>query len=130
MEIVEIKLNPLAMQQFADIVLAETIDVFQKDIVPECVKLSPVTPEGIAHNIAQGKKGVLATGTGHNRQSIDADVVQTPEGPKAELYTQSGYGGYLETGTSKMRAQPYIYPGFLKHIGELAVRVRARLLGI
>ncbi len=28
------------------------------------------------------------------------------------IYTQSGYGGYLELGTAKMSAKPYIYPAF------------------
>lgn len=122
-----LKLNPNAWKQFHDIVMKETIDIFEKDIVPECVKLSPVTPEGLAINLAQGKTGVLAKGTGHNRQSIDSEVLDEPKGPTATLFTASGYGGYLETGTSKMRAQPYIYPGFKKHIKKLAEYVRERI---
>ena len=50
-------------------------------------------------------------GTGTNRRSIDSAVTETENGPQAELFTQSGYGGYPEVGTSKMRAQPYLWPG-------------------
>jgi hypothetical protein len=32
------------------------------------------------------------------------------------IYTQSGYGGYLELGTAKMDARPYIYPAFQRSV--------------
>ena len=35
------------------------------------------------------------------------------------VFTISGYGGYLEIGTSKMRAQPYIQPAFEMAVQEL-----------
>jgi hypothetical protein len=80
--------------------------------------------------------------TGHNRRSVTVDIFEggkklrtisegefdaAQNAPGAEdgtrfgeampnqtfrVYTQSGYGGFLEVGTAKMDAQPYIKPGF------------------
>lgn len=46
--------------------------------------------------------------TGHNRSTITWDE----EEGKFRVYTQSGYGAYLELGTSKQQAQPYIFPAY------------------
>ena len=35
------------------------------------------------------------------------------------VYTQSGYGGYLELGTSRMPARPYIKPGFERATNDM-----------
>lgn len=35
------------------------------------------------------------------------------------VYTQSGYGGWLELGTKKMSARPYIYTGFMRAVERL-----------
>ena len=65
--------------------------------------------------------------TGHNRRSIAAEVSGMGIVEKGEdavtgermvddnriegaVYSTSGYGGYLETGTSKMPARPYFKP--------------------
>lgn len=64
--------------------------------------------------------------TGHNRRSLASEVSgmgTVAEGVDAEtervvddsrvegaVYSTSGYGGYLETGTVKMAARPYMKP--------------------
>jgi HK97 gp10 family phage protein len=110
---------------------AAIADVFQIDIKADAVENSPVTPEGVAHNVELKAAGKLGSrppvGTGHNRRSIDVTVTETDKGPQAQLFTQSGYGGYLELGTSKMRAQPYLFPAFQRHIAKLPAKVRAFL---
>lgn len=121
--------NPAAKTQMKEAVLAATKEVFELDIKPEAVRNSPVTPEGLERNLSMGKKGAAAYGTGLNRQSIDVDVEETPEGPKGTMYTQSGYGGYLELGTSKMRAQPYLWPALLKFKDKIAKRTKELLNG-
>lgn len=65
--------------------------------------------------------------TGNNRDGIDTEVTQVAEGIQATLYTTSGYGGYLEIGTSKMDARPYIGPAVDKHIREIAPKVKAQI---
>lgn len=56
---------------------------------------------------------------GENRDSIDSHVRHSKKGVSATVFTGSGYGGFLELGTAKMTARPYIYPAFEIHIGKL-----------
>jgi len=58
--------------------------------------------------------------TGNNARSIEIDEKELYK-LKGRVYTTSGYGGYLEIGTSKMGAQPYFRPAF-----EIAKRVLNR----
>jgi len=114
-------------------ILSATQDLFEEEIVPAAKDLSPVTEEGYQRNLALEAEhklgGRRAMGAGTNRRSIDSEVTDTDDGPQAQLFTQSGYGGYLEVGTSKMRAQPYLYPAFEEHIGKLPERVKEKLGG-
>lgn len=43
---------------------------------------------------------------GFNSRSIKYKV----KGKTAKIWTESGYGGYLEVGTARMRARPYLRP--------------------
>lgn len=139
-----VNLNPEAKAQFDRMLFKAVNDVFMKDILPEAARNSPVTPEGVEYNLAKHPNLELAhmtkngkvifnrtnmvpiLGTGHNRQSLECDVVMTPSGPKAMLFGQSGYSGYLEVGTSKMRAQPYIWPAWLKFKDKITALIRSR----
>jgi len=60
--------------------------------------------------------------TGNNRRSINWQVGPGGDVELSELqgavYSTSGYGGYLETGTRKMPARPYIKPAADKHFTE------------
>jgi HK97 gp10 family phage protein len=76
-------------------------EVFELDIKPAAVELSPYL-------------------TGTNRRSIDTEVVETAGGVQAQLFSQSGYGGYLEFGTVKMKAQPYLFPAFNRFKDKIA----------
>jgi HK97 gp10 family phage protein len=122
--LVKININPNMKNDFHVTLDKAVRDVFNLDILPEAIQNSPVTPEGVEYNQAKfdekkhrpGTKinPVRLHGTGHNRQSLDVDFDDTPLGTQATLYGQSGYSGYLEVGTSKMRAQPYLWPAFVK----------------
>jgi HK97 gp10 family phage protein len=101
--------------------LQSTTEVFELDILPDAKRLSPVSPDN------PKIVGTKYRDTGHNRRSIDATVEDTPNGPQAELFTQSGYGGYLEVGTSRMPARPYIWPAFQRFIGKLGEIMAAKL---
>lgn len=96
--------NPDAKQQAHDAIFAGIRDVFELDIKPEAQQNTPVL-------------------TGNNRRSIDTEVTQTEQGTVAQLFTQSGYGGYIETGTHKMKAQPYLWPAVVKFIGKIQALV-------
>lgn len=81
--------------------------------------------------------------TGNNRRSIAAEVsgmglVATGgEGGaehmvddsklEAAVYSTSGYGGYLETGTWKMAARPYFRPALDMHKDELGPNVKRHM---
>jgi len=77
---------------------------------------------------------------GTNRKSITADFVtangergsvgETPSAGGNEgmpspgdmgfrVYTQSGYGGWLELGTQLMEARPYIHTGFMRAVDSM-----------
>ena len=61
--------------------------------------------------------------TGNNSRSIDFES----EGLSGAVYSTSGYGGYLETGTVKMPARPYMKPALDRHVGEFSGLVEAKL---
>ena len=69
--------------------------------------------------------------TGNNRRSIKFEV--GPGKPVAmrelegAIYSTSGYGGFLETGTRFMAAQPYFKPALDRHIKELPEGIKAEL---
>lgn len=83
-------------------------DVFENRIRPDAKAASPVD-------------------TGNNRDGIDTEVTQVEAGIQATIFGQSGYSGYLEIGTSKMEARPYIGPAVDKHIKEIAPKVKAQI---
>jgi len=120
---------PQAISIAKEAILAAVTEVFELDIKPAAVDKSPVTEEGALINEAMGKKPPHILGTGTNRRSIDVSVTETDKGPQAQLFTQSGYGGYLETGTSKMRAQPYLYPAFIENIDKVPENIKTKIEG-
>lgn len=69
--------------------------------------------------------------TGNNRRSIRFEVGPGKEVAKRVLegavYSTSGYGGILETGSKVMPARPYFKPALDKHIGNLPKNIKAHL---
>lgn len=97
-----------AASEINAIIFEETEQAFKSDILQEAESRSPVL-------------------SGTNVASIDTTTVDTPKGPLASLFTTDGYGGYLEVGTKKMKAQPYLYPAFLHGIIPLLQRIYRRV---
>ena len=62
---------------------------------------------------------------GTNKRSIDFDVDRSKL--TGRLFTQSGYGGYLEVGTSKMAPRPYMVPAVEKNKGAIARAIKRHL---
>lgn len=69
--------------------------------------------------------------TGTNTRSIMYEVGPGGAVAKGELegavYSTSGYGGYLETGTVHMPAFPYLKPALDKNIHKLPAGIKANL---
>ena len=61
--------------------------------------------------------------TGNNRRSIDFTISKYG----SKIFSTSGYGGYLETGTVRRAATPYFRPAFDLHIDELPEWIRRGL---
>lgn len=61
--------------------------------------------------------------TGNNARSIAFKV----KGLSGSIYSTSGYGGYLETGTVFMAPRPYFKPALDRNIHKLPAGVKARL---
>ncbi|KKN60066.1 hypothetical protein LCGC14_0535350 [marine sediment metagenome] len=69
--------------------------------------------------------------TGNNRRSIKFEVGPGGEVARKELegaiYSTSGYGGILETGSVKMAARPYFKPALDRHVKDLPKQIKAHL---
>jgi len=81
-------------------------------------------------DIAKDAIKLCVVDTGNNRRSIKFEVgpgepdLKTLEGA---IYSTSGYGGWLETGTAKMAARPYIKPAFDMNKKNLPKNIKAHL---
>ena len=63
----------------------------------------------LIRNAAQTKAPVL---TGNLKRSINVEVIETGAVQLAIIGTEVSYAPYLEYGTSKMSARPYLRPAF------------------
>lgn len=83
-------------------------EVFELDMKPDAMQNAPVK-------------------TGNHRRMIDTEVTSTQRGIEALLFSQSGYGAYLEVGTRFMAARPHLYPAFAKFKDRLYPSIEAQL---
>ena len=97
-------------------------------------KVSKATKQGltdvvtdIANDAIKGSPWLF----GNNARSIKYEV--GPGKPVAEkelegaIYSTSGYGGYLETGTVKMPARPYFKPALDRNAKNLPNNIKGHL---
>ena len=81
----------------------------------------------IAEDVVKGSPWL----TGNNARSImfevgpSGEVARTDE--EGAVYSTSGYGGYLETGTKRRAATPYFKPSLDRHIHKLGKGIKTRL---
>ena len=76
-------------------------------------------------NITRDAKHDTPWLTGNNSRMIDFNV----KGLTGSVYSTSGYGGFLETGTARMPARPYMKPALDRHIVKLPAGVKAKMGG-
>jgi hypothetical protein len=93
-----------------------TQEVVGFDAVATAKELCPVLPKATSERTP-----------GELRDSIDARVYRDKKGVRARMTTHSGYGGFVEKGTTKMTREPYLWPGFESNIGKLPQAVKERL---
>lgn len=60
---------------------------------------------------------------GTNRRSIMFEAKEL----EGSIYSTSGYGGFLETGTVKMPARPYFRPALDKNMKDLPKNIKGHL---
>lgn len=90
-------------------------EVFNKKILPAAKALSPRSAE-----LKPGE-------TIHNADSIKTSFSRTKKGISARIFTTSGHGYFLEKGTSKTPAHPYLYPAFQMYAASLFGTVKLKL---
>jgi hypothetical protein len=66
----------------------------------------------------------------HNADTITKRLRRTDAGLKGTVFTESGYGGFIERGTANMAAHAYVYPAAIKHLPEIGLRLRVKLTAI
>lgn len=80
-----------------------------RDFLGKAKQLSNTKLKRIARAIRDESKRLVPVDTGALKKSIAVVEYADKEGV-VSIETQTGYGGYVEEGTSKMRAQPFMRP--------------------
>ena len=90
------------------------------EVFNEAVKTSPPPPKiGTYKPTMHNRRSIAGEVSGMNGEvakGSEAEPERVVDDSKMEgaVYSTSGYGGYLETGTWKMRARPYFKPALDK----------------
>lgn len=92
-----------------------TLDEKIKDAVFDEITLTALEIESDAKNIITANKSVV---TGRLRSSIKA--IWDREKFAALVGTNVEYGPYVEFGTAKQNAKPFLYPAYFAGIGRLS----------
>ena len=89
----------------------------KKGVTKEANKRAGATLADFAELMAGFAKEGSPKLTGHNARSI---TFVAPKGKKGvRVFTESGYGGYLEIGTKRMSPRPYFRPAWDKAVKRL-----------
>ena len=83
-----------------------------------------MSPKRTGHNMRSIASEVSGMGVVEQGEDAAPERVVDDNKNEAACYSTSGYGGYLETGTYKMAAQPYFRPAFDMHKDELINNIR------
>jgi HK97 gp10 family phage protein len=89
------------------------------DTVATAKELCPVLP-----------KSTTERTPGELRDSIDARVRRDKKGVRAYVTTHTGYGGWVELGTTHSAAEPYLWPAFEQNIGRLTAAIQENITNL
>jgi len=96
--------------------LRDTIVAITNDAIRESPKLTGNNMRSIAAEVS-GMGMVAGGGEGSAERVVDDSKLE------AAVWSSSGYGGFLETGTVKMPARPYFRPALDSHSAELVPNI-------
>lgn len=88
---------------------------------------SRAAPKRVADRVVATAKDMVPVDTGYLQSSIEAVSIQA--GKTAEVYANAPYAAYVEYGTYKMAAQPFLGPAFQQHAEELMIEMAGPLIG-
>lgn len=108
----------LAKKQVKDSLFTAVKEIAEQEILPDAKARSPKSEE------------LRPDETIHNADSLAVKVSRVKAGVKMRLFSQSGHGGYLEIGTSKIAAEPYMMPAFQAHISSVYGKVKEKIKSI
>lgn len=105
------------------------LSTLERDLVKGAAGIeekAPLVVKKVAFDIERDAKVFAPVDTGHLEGSISTDV----DGLSAEIGPTASYGDFVEAGTSKMHAQPYMGPAaekntppFVEAMGQLGVKI-------
>ena len=99
-----------AVKKAAQLAMRDTMS----DIAHDAVEGSPV-------KTGNNRRSIMFEASGFGGEVVDQSKIQ------GAVYSTSGYGGFLETGTSKMAARPYMKPAADRHAPKFPDHLRERL---
>lgn len=67
------------------------------------------------------------TKTGELKSSIGSEISTSGSRTKLKLYAKADYAKYVEYGTSKMAARPFLAPAFNKNKDNVTRKIRSRI---
>lgn len=107
------------------------VDLKNKEVMAKVRKATKEALKDSVTAIANDAIKLSPVLTGNNRRSIRFEVGPGGEVAKTEMegavYSTSGYGGFLETGTVNMPAQPYLKPALDMNIKKLPKNIKTEL---
>lgn len=118
----DLHLNPEFGEQVKEAVKGGMEDGFRQ-MTRVAARLSPYRTGNNARLISWtstwGKRG--------ENTDVSGDEAEVPGELGGAIFTQSGYGAYLELGTSRMGARPYIRPAVEQEVNYMLGRIKARI---
>lgn len=78
----------------------------------------------VAESMEKDAKLNCPTKTGNLRNSIESEVSTIGKRTTIKLYAKADYGKYVEYGTSKMPARPFLAPAFNKNKDNVTRKIR------
>ena len=111
------------LEKATELGLRDTIVEIANDVIKGSRKITGNNRRSIAYGVGTTKKREGKPARGQTYSPLE------PKPPKltGEVYSTSGYGGILETGTSKMGGIPYFKPALDRNLPNLGRNIKEHL---